>query len=165
MAITSPQQGLDTVPYAIYRDNRSFFNRYLPNWSNTGEYNLQIGVTTDKLAVQFDLPVQNGPHPWINEPLDKIIKQIQAGPEHLKTPHLAAVTQFMYEARGGEALTSNGLRTGGWVGYSSLSDPDLARRPTTTSSSSRCSTHRLTSRTRSFCRRNPWLGRREPIHW
>ena len=125
---TSPQQGLDTIPWAVFRDNRIFFETYLPNWSNTGEYNLQVGATNIRLAQQLGLPMQSGPHPWINTPLDRIIKEIKAGPEHLKTPHLVAVAQFMYEASGAEAIASGGSRTGNWIGFASLSDPDLARR-------------------------------------
>ena len=128
---TTPQQGLDTLPWKVWKANEDFFTEYLPNWSPNAVHNLQVGVTNPRLAEQLGLPMQNGSHPWINNPLKKIIADIQAGPKEFRTRDLAAVVQFMYEASGAEALASGGSRTGGWIGYSSASDPDLARRAAT----------------------------------
>ncbi len=61
---TTPQQGLDALPYKVWEDNEDFFTKYLPNWSPNARHNLQIGVTNPRLAEQLGLPMQNGSHPW-----------------------------------------------------------------------------------------------------
>ncbi|MEL7189770.1 MAG: hypothetical protein AAGK17_09495 [Pseudomonadota bacterium] len=76
---TTPQQGLDTVPRAVFSEFEDLFTEFLPNWRPSGEYNLTVGVTTMELAVQFDLPVQNGSHPWINSQMRTVLNQIKNG--------------------------------------------------------------------------------------
>jgi hypothetical protein len=69
---SSPQQGLDTLPYTVWQKNVKFFADYLPNWSPNATHNLQLGVTNERLALQTGLPMQNGSHPWINDPVAEL---------------------------------------------------------------------------------------------
>ncbi len=106
---TTPQQGLDTIPRAVFGEFEELFTRCLPNWRPSGEYNLTVGVTTKELAVQFDVPVQNGSHPWINDQLTEIFEEIDSGPDELKTRRLLVVSQYMTAASGGDVVNGYGV--------------------------------------------------------
>lgn len=60
-------QGLDTIPKQIARDFKDEFDKYLPGWAGTGEYNFKPGANNAKAASQLGITLRNGSHPWIND--------------------------------------------------------------------------------------------------
>ena len=123
--------GMDTIPVEIHTtdpDTGALFKRFLPGWEGAGEYNFRAGTSSQRAAAQLEVLMQSGPHPYINNQIRALLKGAEfAGlddPE--KTRRLAALVNFMGEASGTSAITSKGARTGGYVAFSSASDPHLS---------------------------------------
>lgn len=120
-------QGLDTIPKEIQRDFFEIFKDRLPGWSGAGEYNFRPGAVTQMASAQLGVLMQNGSHPWINNQLRALLEDPEFTnllPDE-KTKRLAALVNFMSEAHNPEALASGGAKTGGYIAFSSRSDPNL----------------------------------------
>jgi hypothetical protein len=48
---------LDTLPAAVYKDYKDLFNKFLPGFSNTAEYNFQPGAYSKVAAEQTGVTV------------------------------------------------------------------------------------------------------------
>lgn len=72
-------QGMDTIPRAIAERFSKLFSDHLPGWSVSGAYNFQPGATTQGVAAQLKIPMHMGSHPSINNPLIKLLDELNKG--------------------------------------------------------------------------------------
>jgi hypothetical protein len=116
--------GLDTLPAAVYKDYKDLFNKFLPGFANTAEYNLQPGAYSKVAAEQTGYLMQRGPHPSINSKLLELVKELDDNKDVLEefhpgliTKRLAALVNFMRDASSPNAIASGGKNTANWIAF------------------------------------------------
>ncbi len=89
--MSSPIQGMDTIPQQVEKVFGKLFERYLPGWSVNGKYNFQPGASSQQVAAQLNLLMHNGPHKGINDSILKLLENLEDSrlPDNTKSQHLS----------------------------------------------------------------------------